>query len=211
MGIITKIEPLDGKRSKIFLEEEFAFVLYRGEIKQYKIKEGEVLPRETYEEIMQVLLPKRAKKRALYLLQKRSYTEKKLWDKLQEGWYPRESIEQAIEYAKSYHYLDDYAYALDYIFYRKETLSRKIMEEKLRQKGISSQILQQVMEEAYSSWEEEEELQLQQALKLLKKRSYGGEKEDPKEWQKQYAYLSRKGISSAVIKKALSLSVEFFE
>lgn len=211
MGIITKIEPLDGKRSKIFLEEEFAFVLYKGEIKQYKIKEGEVLPRETYEEIMQVLLPKRAKKRALYLLQKRPYTEKRLRDKLQEGWYPGESIEQAIEYAKSYHYLDDYAYALDYIFYRKETLSRKIMEEKLRQKGISSQILQQVMEEAYSSREEEEELQLQQALKLLKKRSYGGEKEDPKEWQKQYAYLSRKGISSAVIKKVLSLSEDFFE
>lgn len=209
MKIVTKIQSLDGKRSKVFLEEEFAFVLYKGELRQYKIQEQQPLPEKDYEEIIKEVLPKRAKKRALYLLQKRSYTEKKLREKLREGHYPAEIVEQTIEYVKSYHYLDDYSYALEYISYRKEKVSRKILEEKLKEKGIQAQILQQAMEEVYSSKKEEEELQFQQAIKLLKKRSYNGKSADLKEKQKQYAYLSRKGISSSVIKRVLTWEEEF--
>lgn len=209
MKIVTKIQSLDGKRSKVFLEEEFAFVLYKGELRQYKIQEQQPLPEKDYEEIIKEVLPKRAKKRALYLLQKRSYTEKKLREKLREGHYPAEIVEQTIEYVKSYHYIDDYSYALEYISYRKEKVSRRILEEKLKEKGIQAQILQQAMEEVYSSKKEEEELQFQQAIKLLKKRSYNGKSGDIKEKQKQYAYLSRKGISASVIKRVLTWEEEF--
>ena len=181
MKIVTKIQSLDGKRSKVFLEEEFAFVLYKGELRQYKIQEQQPLPEKDYEERIKEVLPKRAKKRALYLLQKRSYTEKKLREKLREGHYPAEIVEQTIEYVKSYHYIDDYSYALEYISYRKEKVSRRILEEKLKEKGIQAQILQQAMEEVYSSKKEEEELQFQQAIKLLKKRSYNGKSADIKE------------------------------
>ena len=34
---VTKIEDLDKKRSKVYLDEEFAFVLYKGELSQYHI------------------------------------------------------------------------------------------------------------------------------------------------------------------------------
>ena len=35
---ITAVEPLDKRRSKIFLEEKIAFVLYRGELRTYQIE-----------------------------------------------------------------------------------------------------------------------------------------------------------------------------
>jgi len=33
--IVSEIVPFDKKRSKIYLDEEYAFLLYKGEIRQY--------------------------------------------------------------------------------------------------------------------------------------------------------------------------------
>ena len=56
---------------------------------------------------MQEVLPKRAKLRAMNLLQGREYTTSQLRTKLQQGYYPPEIIEQAIEYEAGFHYKDD--------------------------------------------------------------------------------------------------------
>ena len=68
---ITNIEELDKKRSKVYIDYEFAFVLYKGEIRQYKLEIGQALEEQVYFDIKKKLLPKRAKKRCLNLLQKR--------------------------------------------------------------------------------------------------------------------------------------------
>ena len=203
MFLVTGIEELDVKRAKIYLEGEPAFVLYKGEVRELQLKVNKELSEPDYVRVLTEILPKRAKKRALYLLQKKSYTEWKLREKLREGFYPSPVIDEAIEYLKSYHYIDDYAFARDYIFYRKDKLSKKIIEEKLRAKGISKEALYLVLQEAYPDKEEEEELQRRQALKLLEKRAYNRESTDTKEQQKLYAFLMRKGISSSVIKQVL--------
>ena len=74
---ITAVEPLDKRRSKIFLEEKIAFVLYRGELRTYQIEEGGELSEENYKQIVEEVLIKRAKERALYLLKDRDRTEKR--------------------------------------------------------------------------------------------------------------------------------------
>ena len=129
--VVTQIGELDKKRSKIYINQEFAFVLYNGEIKQYKLEAGQEVEDNIYYEIVTRVLPKRAKKRCLNLLQKRPYTELKLRKKLEEGYYTEDIIDEAIEYVKSFHYIDDYEYACRYIFYHKESETKKKMEEKL--------------------------------------------------------------------------------
>ena len=57
---VTEITPLDKRRSKVILDEDFALALYNGEIKRYHIETGEELPEETYREIMEEILLKRA-------------------------------------------------------------------------------------------------------------------------------------------------------
>ena len=150
------------------------------------------------------VLSKRAKKRCLYLLEKKNYTEYKLREKLKEGLYPSEIEEEAIAYVKSFHYIDDYRYACDYIFYHKDTEAKKKIEEKLRLKGIEQDILYQAFSDSY---EEEEEIQIEltQAHKLLQKKHYDRENTDWKEKQKIQAYLLRKGIRNSVIKSAMSM------
>ena len=200
--VVTKIEEYDKKRSKVYLDEEFAFLLYKGELSEYKIMHGKTLTEDIYYQITREVLVKRAKKRCLNLLQKKNYTEYKLREKLREGLYLPEMIDEAIAYVKSFHYIDDHRYACDYIFYHKESETKKKIEEKLRIKGIEQDILQQAFEDSYDEGEELQ-IELDQAYKLLRKKGYDYKSTDWKDKQKIYAYLLRKGISNSVIKRAM--------
>ena len=99
---VTGIEEINHKKVRIFIDNEFAFVLYKGELRLYQIKEGKEIGNEEYLEITEKLLPRRAKLRSMNLLKARAYTEKQLHDKLLQGEYPVETIHEAIEYVKSY-------------------------------------------------------------------------------------------------------------
>ena len=95
--IVTDIIPIDKKRDKIYIDNEFAFVIYKGESHLYSVKAGEEISKEDYEKIMYELLPKRAKLRAMNLLAKRDYTELGMRQRLLEGYYSDTQINETIE------------------------------------------------------------------------------------------------------------------
>ena len=70
--IVTKVEPLSKTKYKIYLNHQFAFVLYKGELRSYKISDGRELSEEELDEIREKILLKRAKKRAMHLLEDNS-------------------------------------------------------------------------------------------------------------------------------------------
>lgn len=202
--LVTEIADIDKKRCKIYINQEFAFVLYKRELLQYQISEDKEIDSSTYNEIVQDLLVKRAKKRCLYLLQKRPYTEQKLREKLREGFYPPEIEETAIEYVKSFHYVDDYEFACQYIFYHKDSETRRKMEEKLMVKGVAKDTLRQAFEDTYDDLQQQEQ-ELKQAQLLLQKKKFDVQNSDKKEKRRIYAFLVRKGFGTSVIQKAMSL------
>ena len=59
-------------------------------------------------------LAKRAKHRALYLLERADRTEQELRSKLEKTYEP-EIVEEAIAYVRQYHYIDDKRYAVNYL------------------------------------------------------------------------------------------------
>lgn len=204
--IVTQITEISKTRSKIYINQEFAFVLYKGELRLYHVREGEELSEEDYKTIVQEVLPKRARLRAMNLLKSREYTTAQLRMKLKQGLYPEEVIEDALEYVASFHYTDDCRYALDYIIYNADKKSRRRMEQDLAAKGISAGILEQ----AFEAWQEQggEIDEQSQIVKLLKKKNYDPEETDLKEKQRLYAFLLRKGFSGEEIKRALKISGE---
>ena len=198
--IVTDLIPLSKGRYKVYIDQEFAFVLYKGELHVYELEIGAEVDDACYEEIVGKVLPKRAKLRAMNLLQKRTYTTKQLRDKLKEGFYPEEIIEEAIAYVSSYHYLDDHRYALDYITYYAESKSEKKLQYDLINKGISSDIIAA----AYYEWQEQGGAQneIEMICKALEKKKYNPDS-DVKERQKAYSYLLRKGFSLENVNKVL--------
>ncbi len=198
--IVTDIRELDKKRSRIYLDGEFAFVLYKGEIREYRISVGEELGQNIYDEVMSVVLPKRAKLRAMNLLQKKDYTEKQLRDKLNDGDYPQELVDKAIAYVKSFNYIDDEGYARDYISYHMSVRSKNRIIQDLTNKGISKDIYQDILEELY---EDDSDAEIEQIKKLLIKKHYDPDTTEYEDKKKIMAFLLRKGYNSSDIKKAM--------
>ncbi len=200
--IITEMTELDKKRYKVFIDGEYAFVLYKGEIRDYSLKSGAEISENIYNEIMSVVLPKRAKLRAMNLLQKKDYTEKQLRDKLLEGMYPAGIIDDAVSYVKSFRYIDDDRYARDYITYQMENRSRSRITQDLLGKGLSKEVIMGAIQELYA--EDEGEVEINQIRALLAKKHYDTENCDYKEKQKMMAFLLRKGYSMSLIRKVMS-------
>lgn len=199
--IVTALEELSASRSKVYIDGEFAFVLYKGELRSYHLCAGAEIAQRDYDEIMEEVLPKRAKLRAMNLLTKREYTEKQLRDKLRAGLYPQRIIEEALAYVAGFHYTDDLRYACDYITGHENIRSRRRIEQDLLGKGIERATLEQ----AWARWEELGGSQDEASMirVLLEKRGYDAEKAEIHERQKTYAFLLRKGFSGETIRKVL--------
>lgn len=198
---VTHIEELSKLRSRIFIDGEFAFVLYKGELRLYHVAVGEEFSLEDYQTIMERVLPKRAKLRAMNLLKSREYTTRQLYDKLKSGDYPEEIIKEALDYVESFHYTDDLRYAVSYISGHETTRSRRRIEQDLLNRGIDRATL----ERAWREWESQGGIQDEQSMikELFRKRGYDPERADRKEMQRMGAFLMRRGFSGESVRKAL--------
>ena len=203
--IITLVSEISRGRYRVYVENEIAFVLYRGELKRLGIREGEEIPEESLREIQEEILPKRAKKRAMNLLQKRDYTAAGLREKLRDGDYPETCIEEAIAYVESYGYIDDLRYARDFILYNLDRKSRTRIEQDLQRKGIDRKLVEQVFTELEEEGTSQDEETMIKAL--LQKKKYEAKMATRQEQQRMYAFLYRRGFHSEVINRVLSLDI----
>ncbi len=199
--MVTAIEELSASRSRVYIDGEFAFVLYKGEVRGYRLCEGAEIAREEYDEILQEVLPRRAKLRAMKLLTAREYTGKQLYDKLKADLYPEEIVRDALAYVAGFRYTDDLRLAGDYIAGHADTRSRRRIEQDLLGRGIDKAILEQ----AWERWEAQGGSQDETVMirDLLRKRGYDAESAESRERQKNYAFLIRKGFSDEAVRKVL--------
>lgn len=190
---ITKVQALTKQKYRIFLDGESAFAVYKGELSRYHLEEGAVLPPEVYEELVNRVLKKRATLRAMHILERTDKTEAQLRRKLEESEYPKEAVESAIAYVTSYGYLDDRRYAEHYIEWKKQGKGKARLKMELVQKGISREIIEEVLES--TDFGETREMIRQIILKKRKTDIPMNEKEK----QRIYGFLMRKGFSSSDI------------
>ena len=200
--LVTRIESVTKTKFKVYVDEQFAFVLYKGELSRYQLAEGKEITKEVYEQIYREVVVKRAKLRAMYLLNTMGRTELQLRQKLQQNEYPQDAVEEAVQYVKSFGYINDEEYARSFIAGRKEKKSRKELHMLLVQKGVDSEILDRVFEEEYD--DQDAAFHAIQAILIRKK--YSPENADPKETQKILGYLVRKGFKYDDIRKVIQVS-----
>lgn len=189
------------KKYKVYLEEQFAFVLYKGELSRYMIQEERDLSQEVIEKIKSEILTKRAKLRAMHLLNRMDRTEEQLRTKLKQDLYPEEIVEDAIQYVKSFGYIGDIDYAKRFVESRQNSKSKLEIKMALLQKGISKEIVQSVLEEYYDGQDEVAAIQ-----KLVEKRRYSKETATDAETKKMYGYLLRKGFRQEDIRQVIHVS-----
>ena len=196
MEVLSLVKLTKG-RAKICLAGGTDFVLYKKEYESYGIEEGADLSEADYNQIVSEILIPRCKKRALHLLEKQDRSEKNLRDKLKEGGYPEEIIDIAIDYINDYGYLDDARMAASHIRFYQDSRSKLRLKQDLIGKGISSEVIDRVLEEEYTC--DESEL----IEKLIMKKHYDNENATYEERAKMYRFLAGRGFSSDSINRVL--------
>jgi len=200
---VTDIVELTKSKSKIVIDNEVVFTLYKSEISSFDIRKDGEISEDKVHHILDELLVKRARLRCLNLLKSRDYTRYQLAMKLRQGFYPPAVIENAIAYIASYGYIDDVMYAASYIKYAQDTKSKKQIENDLRKKGV----LKEDIEKAYIQCAEKNILVDEDELiqKYLWKKGYNKETSTVEEQRKIIAFLYRKGFSLDRIYKAVEI------
>ena len=194
---IVDIEQLGKGKYRIRFETGVACLVYGYEIRGMKLETGTYISEEQYQHIWKDIVGKRAKKRALHLLERMDRTEQQLREKLLSSEYPVQCVDDAIAYVKSFHYLDDSRYAETFTRYSKEKLSRQQIKQKLMTKGVARDIIEQAVESEYDA-EESEHIR-----RLLEKKHYDSMSCDEGEFRRVYQYLLRRGFRSNDILKEM--------
>lgn len=202
---VMQLTALSRGRYRVQMEDGTAFVLYRGELAKLDIREGGDITEETLCRIREEILPLRAKKRVMNLLQRRDYTAAGLREKLREGAYPEACIEEAIAYAASYGYVNDARYAEDFIHCHLEKRSRIRIEQDLIKKGIPRELIGEVFEKLAAEGTEQDEESIIRVL--LQKKNFDGKAATEQEKQRMCAFLYRRGFHSDAINRALLLDI----
>lgn len=203
MIIVKDIEAVGKGRYRVQFDTGVTCLLYRKEMYSFSIEKGKKITAQQYQELLEEVVGKRAKKRALHLLEQMDRTEKQLRDKLLANEYPQSCIDGAIAYVKGFHYLDDSRYASNYVRFSQEKMSRVQMKQKLMQKGIASSVIADAIEEGYVADE------MEQIMALLQKRKFVPEEADEKEFQRTYQYVMRRGFKSSDILKAMKMEAVY--
>lgn len=198
---VTKIEPVTKTRYKVYVDGQFAFVLYKGELSRYHIAEDSELEEKTYQSIRKEIILKRAKLRAMHLLNDMGRTESQLRTKLLRNDYPSDIVEEAIAYVKSFGYINDAEYARNFIENRKEKKSKKEIYAALCQKGLPKDLIETALEERYA---DDDSIAAIEAI--VRKKKFDPKSTDYREMQKMMGYLVRKGFRYDDIRQVIQVS-----
>ena len=198
---VTKIEPVTKTRYKVYVDGQFAFVLYKGELSRYHIAEDSKLEEEIYQNLRKEIVLKRAKLRAMHLLNDMGRTESQLRTKLLRNDYPSDIVEEAIAYVKSFGYINDAEYARNFIENRKEKKSKKEIYAALCQKGLPKDLIETALEERYADYDSIAAIEA-----IVRKKKFDPKSTDYREMQKMMGYLVRKGFRYDDIRQVIQVS-----
>lgn len=192
--VISKLQDIGNYKFKVYIDGEYAFLLYSTDLRRNRLEEGMEISEELYEDILVHTIYRRAKQKAMAILKRMDRTEAELRSKLKQADYRDDAIDVALEYVMKYGYVNDERYAECYIRCKQNGKSRKQIEYTLAQKGLSRELIQTAMENEYES--EEEAIR-----RAIYKKTEDPTTMDREKKMKLIASLCRKGYSYEKIKK----------
>ncbi|MEA3319607.1 MAG: recombination regulator RecX [Bacillota bacterium] len=203
MTKITKIsvQQKNKERFNIFLDEEYAFAVYEATLLKFQLVKGRELDELDIEEILYSDQINKAYNAAVHYLSFRMRTEKEIEEYLKEKEYELFIIKEIVVRLREQGYLNDREFANAFVRTQVNTTlkGRGVMEQELLEKGVSKDIIVEVLELEYS-----QERELEHAVKLVLKYAPKYKKDSFKIMiQKVEQALVRKGYAFSVIQTAV--------
>lgn len=196
MYTVIKLEP-KGNRWHVYLDNDIDFLLYKSEVRKLNLVQDARIEEKQYEIIVDTLY-KRARERALYILDDAYKTKNQIIDKLKAGCYPEFIIDKVVGYLVEYDLINDDRYASMYIDFKASSKSKRQIVQDLYLKGLSKETIDSAFEN--NDFSEEDSLK-----KIIEKRKCRYDLTNQKDIEKFYRYLIGKGYPYHEVKRVLSL------
>lgn len=201
---VTQLEQIGQSKVKVYIDDNYVFMLYQKEVDHYKLKAGTSITNEDYENIIEDTVYKRAKLKALSVLKFMDRTEYELRQKLADAGFTEDIINRTISYVSGYDYLNDERYASNYVRNKMSTKSRLAIRTELLHKGIDKDILDRIIQTEYENDELEEDAELTAIRKAVAKKTKSPGSLSPEQRQKLIASLYRKGFDISKIRQIIN-------
>jgi regulatory protein len=199
-GTITALEQQsnDPNRTSVFLDGEFAFGVHEDLVVKHGLRVGRSLTPEEQQEIERDEQYVQAKQRALDYLAHKPRTEEEVRRKLRRTDVPDPVVEDVVARLYELSYLDDEAYAQDYV--RNRFASKKYGPVRIRRELVERGIDRHVAEAAVDELFAEKDVQAVARDHAEKRWARLADEDDVRRRkQKLYRYLRRRGFTSATI------------
>jgi regulatory protein len=188
----------DADRTSVFLDGEFAFGVHQDLVVKHGLRVGKTLTAEERRTIEQDEQYVQAKQRALDYLAHKPRTEAEVRRKLRREDAPAPVIEDVVARLYELSYLDDEAYATDYV--RNRFASKKYGPVRIRRELVERGIDRPVAERAVDDLFEDEDPVAAARAHAEKRWARLSDEDDPRRRkQKLYRYLRRRGFTSDTI------------
>jgi len=198
-GTITALETQthDSNRTSVFLDGDFAFGVHQDLVVKHGLRVGKTLTPEERRTIEQEEQYVQAKQRALDYLAHKPRTEEEVRRKLRREDAPEPVIEDVVARLHELSYLDDEAYATDYV--RNRFASKKYGPVRIRRELVERGVDRHVADRAVADLFEDEDPVAAAREHAEKRWSRLADEEPRRRKQKLYRYLRRRGFTSDTI------------
>lgn len=199
MGKITKIEvqKRNKERVNVYIDNVYAFAAFS----ELVYKENLRINCEVDEEKLLSIAKKenlaKCKETALKIIERSYKTEKEMQKRLMEKGFDSDSINIVISFLKEYNFINDNNYTKMYVKDKMASQGKQKIKYSLIRKGISSDIIDNVIEEI--SVDDEKEVAFELAKKKYKS-LLRSEKDRYKLWNKLCRYLVGRGYDYSISK-----------
>lgn len=206
--LITQIsrQKKDRKRYNIYLDEEFYCGLYEDTILKFSLAKGDEISEKKINEIVNFDEYIYGKKTAFDYLSYRIRTVSEIKKKLKSKKISEASIEKVIEHLNELGLTNDEEFAKQLVSekIKRKPVGKRVLKQKLFEKGIPAKLGDAVIENAFLEIDEKSLVNqsLEKYLPKLKDMEFLEKK------KKAFDHLARKGFDFDVIKEALSEKIK---
>lgn len=200
--IVTKIKRIGNtNRFHLYVDEQWSGIFLDEILAFYHFKTDMEIDEDVYKEIKKENDQKVAFDMAISYLERYVVSEKGLKDYLKKKNFDGTVIENAVAKLKEYGFVDDEKFAKSYFESLSASKGKRAIANKLREKGISKEIIENLIENV------DEDSEIEKASKVAEKFVKNRQK-DTKLKQKCLAHLIYKGYDYSVAQKATKNALE---
>ena len=206
--VVTKVERQKKNPSRISLhiDNEYAIGVHKEVLLRSGLRVGDTVTEKTLTELKRNEGLHHAQEAALRLLSYRARSKRELQERLKRKGITSVDADEVLDTLERSGLLNDFEFARSFAHDKllKKPMGKTMLKQQLRLKGISKELIEQVLSEAYKS-NPEDKYAFELALKRIKRSQSSFTKLDPLKKKKRLSdYLIRRGFDWDTVAKAVN-------